>query len=86
MINTQIKVSGYFYKYRAKIIAIYNTQLMISSPLQFEQPCDLKREMTRSVGAATRYLIRMRHFFTTEIIKPTELLSIFQKKQGNEFI
>ena len=59
---------------------------MISLPLQFEQPCGLKQEMTRSVGAATRHLIRMRHFFTTEIIKPTELLSIFQKKQANEFI
>ena len=28
----------------------------------------------------------MRHFFTTGIRKPTELLSLFQMKQENEFI
>ena len=41
----------------------------------------LKRETTRVVGTATRLFIRMRHFFTTGVIKPTELLSLFEKKQ-----
>lgn len=59
---------------------------MICLPVQFEQPCGQKREMTRRAGAATRHLIQMRHSFTTEVMKPTELLSIFQKNEGNEYI
>ena len=34
-----------------------------------------KRETTRGAGPATRLFIRMRHFFTTELLRPTELLS-----------
>ena len=37
--------------------------------------------------AATRLFTRKRHFFKTRFIKPSEeLLSLFQKKQENEFI
>ena len=41
---------------------------------------------TRRWGAASAVFIRMRHFFKTEVVKPGELLSTFQKKQKNEFI
>ena len=36
--------------------------------------------------AATRHLILMRYLFTTGLIEPEELLSLFQKKEENEFI
>ena len=42
--------------------------------------------MTRIAGAATRHLIQMRHFISTGVIKATELLTLFQKKQENEFV
>ena len=44
-----------------------------------------KLEMTRTAGAATRHLIQMRHFITSGVIKPAELLSLFQNKQENTF-
>ena len=40
----------------------------------------------RRWGAATSVFMRMHHFFRTGVIKPGELLSVFQKKQKNEFI
>ena len=56
---------------------------MMSPPLRFRQPCGRKKDKramaARRAGAAVSHLIRMRHLFTTEVIKPTELLIIFQK-------
>ena len=37
----------------------------------------MERETMRRVGAATKFFIRMCHFLTTGVIKPTELLSLF---------
>ena len=56
---------------------------MISSPLRFKQPCGQKegerQTQAKRGGAAINHLIRMRHLFMTGVIKPTELLIIFQK-------
>ena len=46
----------------------------------------MKRETARRVGTATTLFIEMRHFFTTEVIQTTELLSLFLKKLENKSI
>ena len=43
-------------------------------------------ETARRAGAVIRHLLPKRHLFTARVIKPTELLILFQKKHENEFI
>ena len=58
---------------------------MISSTLSFEQPCGQVGQ-GNGQGAAIGHLFRIRHLLTAGVIKPTELIILFQRKHENEFI